>query len=145
MNDKKTSDLLNILNSIDNYSSLKSYISDTLDDTIQTSISDYFNNVCIEKNINKSDFISRAEIDRTYGYQILNGSKNPSRDNIIKLCLAAKLTLEESDRALAIGKASKLYPKVIRDTFLIFAINNKLSIMDTNILLDDNGQAILSK
>lgn len=142
MNDKKTSELLSILNSIDNYKSLKNYISNDLN-ARELTISEYLLNLCIEKNISKSTLILNADIDRTYGYQILNGSKNPSRNNIIKLCLALKLTLEEADRALTIAKEGKLYPKVIRDTFLIFAINNKLSVLDTNILLEENGQDTL--
>lgn len=143
MKNKQTTELLNILNSIDDYKSLKTYINDTLDENNEITIASYFNNICEEKKISKSKLIADGDIDRTYGYQILNGSKNPSRDNIIKLALSAKLTLEETDRALTIGKEGKLYPKVIRDTFLIFAINNKLSILDTNILLDENGQAPL--
>lgn len=138
MNDKKTSELLNTLNSIDNYKSLKTYISKDLD-VKELTISEYLVNLCNKKGISKSTLIANADIDRTYGYQILNGSKNPSRNNIVKLCLSLQLTLDETDRALTIAKEGKLYPKVIRDTFLIFAINNKLSVLDTNILLEENG------
>ena len=142
MIDKKTSELLNTLNSIDNYKNLKTYISKDLD-VKELTISEYLVNLCNKNNISKSTLIANADIDRTYGYQILNGSKNPSRNNIIKLCLSLQLTLDETDRALTIAKEGRLYPKVIRDTFLIFAINNKLSVLDTNILLEENGQDIL--
>lgn len=142
MTNKNTSELLSVLNSIDNYKSLKNYISNDLS-AEELTISEYLCDFCNKKNISKSSLILNADIDRTYGYQILNGSKNPSRNNIIKLCLALKLSLEETDRALTIAKEGKLYPKVIRDTFFIFAINNKLSVVDTNILLEENGQDTL--
>lgn len=103
MIDKKTSELLNTLNSIDNYKSLKTYISKDLD-IKELTISEYLVNLCNKKDISKSTLIANADIDRTYGYQILNGSKNPSRDNIVKLCLSLQLTLEETDRALTIAK-----------------------------------------
>lgn len=142
MKNKNTTELLSILNSINNPSRLKDYISNSLEENSIT-IAEFFNNICSSKNISKSKLISEADIDRTYGYQILNGSKNPSRDNIIKLSIAAKLTLEETDRALTIGKYGKLYPKKVKDSIIIFAINNKLSLLDVNILLDENGEAYL--
>lgn len=144
MIEKKTSELLDILNSIDDCHKLNKYVSNELNNNNTITIPKLFDKICKEKHLSKSTLINNAEIDRTYGYQILNGSKNPSRDNIIKLCLSAQLTLEETEHALIAGNVRKLYAKDIRDTFLIFAINNKISVLDTNILLDENNQKTLS-
>ena len=50
MIDKKTSELLNTLNSIDNYKNLKTYISKDLD-VKELTISEYLVNLCNKKNI----------------------------------------------------------------------------------------------
>ena len=87
----------------------------------------------------------KSEIDRTYAYQILNGTKpNPGRDKIIKLCIAGELSVKETTRALEIAKAGILYPREKRDAIILFAINNKLSVQDTNMLLDSYDLDILN-
>lgn len=91
-----------------------------------------------------AELIERAHLQRNYGYQILNGTKRPGRDKVIALCLALHLSFEETQRALTISKEGILYPKNLRDSVLIFSIHQKLSVMDTNALLDERGEAPLS-
>lgn len=40
-----------------------------------------------EKNIQRSELIRRLNLERTYGYQILNGTRVPTRIHIIKIGL----------------------------------------------------------
>ncbi|WP_416906597.1 helix-turn-helix domain-containing protein [Paraclostridium sordellii] len=91
--------------------------------------------MCKEKGISKSDLIKNAEIDRTYGYQILNGTKKPSRDKLLKLCISASLDIQESNKALKLGNVGQLYPKNPRDSIIIFGINKKLNLFQIDELL----------
>lgn len=135
MNEKKTSELLSVLNSIKNPSKLSHYINDTINDFNSIDLVNYFEDICNKQNIKKSILINNSGINRTYGYQILNGSKRPSRDKIIQLCIGAKLTLEQTQRALTLGGVSNLYPKNSRDSIIIFAINRVSTIIEINELL----------
>ncbi|GAA0069078.1 hypothetical protein UT300003_06010 [Clostridium sardiniense] len=134
MNEKNTTELLDCLKNAKNIKELENYI-DSIDEYTYTDFAKYILNKCEEKGIKKSALINKADISRTYGYQILSGDKNPSRDKIIKLCISAKLNLDETERALAIAKVGKLYAKDPRDSALIFAINKGLSVADANEFL----------
>lgn len=140
---KDTIELFNILNTADSDSKLEDYLANTLKYVDQLSFVDYFNNIVNLKGLKKSQLIELSDIHREYAYQILNGSKKPSRDNILKLCFGGKLTLIETERALALGKASKLYVKDPRDSIVIFCINKGLDLINTNIYLEKNGLASL--
>ena len=80
----KTRDLENTLNNVQDQKALTQYIQ-TIQDISYDSFHEYFNQLIQEKNLNRSEIIERSEIERTYCYHILNGTKNPSRDKI--LCL----------------------------------------------------------
>jgi len=55
-------------------------------------------------DMSAAELISRAQIQRNYGYQILDGRRNPSRDKVIAFSLALHLDVNETQRALMIAK-----------------------------------------
>ena len=97
----------------------------------------YFNNLEKVKEKGTSEVCRLSGIERTYCYHILNGSKdNPGRDKIIRLCLAAQLSFEEAQGALKASGNGILYFRNKRDAIITYAINQSLSINETNDLLD---------
>ena len=84
-----------------------------------------------------------SNIQKNYGYQIFDGSKTPSRDKVIALALAMQLTLDEANRLLHLSNNGILYPKIKRDSIIIFGLENNQKIIDLNITLDDFGEAPL--
>ena len=135
MNENETVELMSILKNIDDESYLDEFVKITSTNFSDLSLPNFFQNICKEKGISKSDLIKNAEIDRTYGYQILNGTKNPSRDKLLKLCISASLDIEESNKALKLGNVGQLYPKNPRDSIIIFGINKKLNLFQIDELL----------
>ena len=73
-----------------------------------------------------------------------DGRRSPSRDKVISLCLALKLELPETQRALTLTKNGQLYSKNKRDSILIFAFGKKLSVIDTNVLLEEMNEPVLN-
>ncbi len=96
--------------------------------------------VLAEKKIKKADVIVKADVGYTYFYDILRGDKHPSRDTLIKLCLAMELSVEETQKVLYTYDWAYLYPQVKRDSIIIFALSNKLGIPQTNTLLESYRQ-----
>ncbi|CEN25377.1 Helix-turn-helix domain [[Clostridium] sordellii] len=135
MNENETVELMSILKNIDDESYLDEFVKITSNNFSDLSLPNFFQNICKEKGISKSDLIKNAEIDRTYGYQILNGTKKPSRDKLLKLCISASLDIEESNKALKLGNVGQLYPKNPRDSIIIFGINKKLNLFQIDELL----------
>lgn len=140
----KTMELLNILNNVDSLEKLEEYLDNTLKTVPELTVANYFQCICEDRKIKKSSLIQDANLSKSYFYQILNGEKNPSRDTIIKLSLALKLNLDETNTVLKIGKSSALYAKNQRDSIIIFAINKGYSVMDTDGALYNMGLDVLA-
>lgn len=138
----ETEELLKRLNNSRDLESLSNYL-DNIEDVVPHSISDYLKIILKDKKMTPSDVIKRSRIERTYCYQILNGRKKPGRDKLIAIALALSLDLNETQRLLETAKESVLYAKSKRDSVLIYALNNKMSVLDTNFLLNQYKEAEL--
>ena len=109
------------------------------------SFSDYFQKVLSEKGSGRSTAVGNSGIEVHYGYQILNGSKKPSRDKIICLCIGAGFSLKETQRALNFAEQGQLYPKRMRDAAIMLAINNGINnIWKVNDILSQYGLPLLA-
>lgn len=87
------------------------------------------------RKMSASEWITGTVISKTYGYQILRGERTPGRDILLRTALALQLSLKETQRLLAIGCCGALYPKVRRDAAVIFALNQKMTLLETEELL----------
>ncbi len=92
-----------------------------------------------EKKMNKSTLLSKTLLDRNYGYQILQGTRQPSKDKVIQLCLALNCNLEDTNRLLILSNNPVLYSKNKKDALFIYALSNKLTVMESNELIYSNG------
>ena len=104
----------------------------------------YFKEFMKREGLSKTNLVRGSGLDRTYGYQILNGLRHPSKDKLLALCIAGKMPLKEIQRVLKIGQTGVLYPKDPRDAVIILCINNKLySITEINNILEQKGFEII--
>lgn len=134
----KTGDLMNRLTSTESHEELDQYL-EQIRDKYPKDLSSYIKAILAEKGMSIADMQKRSCIDRTYIYQIMDGSKRPGRDKIIAMAIACRMTLPECQRALEIAQEGILYAKSRRDSVVIYAINNKMDIMDLNGLLEQYG------
>lgn len=137
MRNKETSELLNILNDINTFEALDKHLDTNLRKIDKQSFAKYFISLSENKGLKKNEILKTSQLSKSYFYQILDGSKNPSRDYILNLCISAKFSLEETNRGLSLGKSSHLYAKDLRDSILIFCINKGKTIIETNEILYD--------
>lgn len=103
------------------------------------SITNHFDMLLKKYGVNKNEAIERADIERSYGYQILRGTRDAKRDKYIRMAIGIGLDLEDTQRLLTIAKQGILYAKVMRDALLIFCINSKSNMMAIQTLLFDYG------
>lgn len=139
-----THELLKRLNAIDSVTALEEFVEHTSQYHLQLTFPAYLEMRRKKAGITPAQLIESAQIQRNYGYQILNGAKHPGRNKIIALCLALKLPFEEVQRALTIAREGILYPKNPRDSILIFCINKGLSVIESNELLDIRREKLLT-
>lgn len=132
---KSTSELLKI---IEKSNSIKEFVDDG--DIGPVTLPEYLNRLLIEKDLEKSDVIEKSGLQRVFGYKIFNGEKNPTKYKLLCLAFAFSLNLEETQRLLSIGRCANLYPRIRRDSIIIFAINKKISLIECNRMLYDLGE-----
>ena len=81
------------------------------------------------------EWMTAADVSKSYGYQILRGERVPGRDILLRTALALHLSVEEAQRLLTLGGCAALYPRLRRDAAVIFALNQSLSLLETESLL----------
>ena len=136
MDDKTTAELMKVLNSAKSQDDISTYIAQLDADLANAGVGVYLARKIEEYGLKNSDAFKRAGIERTYGYQILNGTRKPGRDKIVALGLACHFTLKEVQTALSISGEGTLYHKNRRDAVLIYCINQKKTVPDTRELLE---------
>ncbi len=137
MTNKRTDELLKNLHSS---TDINTYLKDNDTHITDIEFHDYLNQLLSERNLTKSSVINASNIQKNYGYQIFDGSKKPSRDKVLALALAMSLTLEDTNRLLHLSNNGILYPKLKRDSIIIFAIEKNYKLIYLNIMLDEMGE-----
>lgn len=89
-----------------------------------------------QTDIKKNTIIAKADIGYTYFYDIMRGAKHPSRDVIVKLCIAIEVPLKTCQKALDLYDWAPLSSTIRRDTVLIYAITHRLDLAETQSLLE---------
>lgn len=133
---KSTDELLEALN---NSTSIENFIQSEKEHLIDAPLHNYLNQLADEKNLKKSQVIHDAELNDIYGYQLFSGKRFPSRDKLLSLSFGMHLSLEETQQLLKYAGFSPLYAKNERDSILIWCINKKYSILQTNEVLYDHS------
>lgn len=140
---KTTDNLLKQLSDVSTVSELHKYTSAAAKAGYKLTFHEYLSDILNSSSLSARELIHRSGIQRNYAYQILNGTKRPGRNKVLSLCIAAGLTLDETQKALTIAGEAILYPKSKRDSILIFCINKKSSVQQTNELLYELNEDIL--
>ena len=143
MRNKQTERLLERLKNIKSQHELKEYLELSKSKGDPFKLSEYILELCTARGLKKNEIIRNADIYRTYGYEILNGKKLPSRDKLLQICIGNEFSLDEANRCLTIGKLGILYAKDPRDSIIIYALNNNLNLIATNIILDEHDFILL--
>lgn len=84
------------------------------------------NKYLAEKNASHADVIRLLNVERCYGYQLLNGKRVPTRVQLIKIGLILKLSFDEVQRMLKIGGKEILYARNVTDARVMYSIERGL-------------------
>ena len=87
--------------------------------------------------------IRRANLEKSFGHQLFSGKRKPSRDTVIQLAFAMRASVAQAQEMLKVARKSVLYPRIKRDTVIIYCLHNRVSLLDTEIILENLGLPIL--
>ena len=139
---KTTKELIESMQSSKDY---HSYLLNNKDEinSSRMKIDPALNVILVERGLKKADVIRKSGLDRYYAYQIFNGTKHPTRDKVIMLCISADMTFNEIQNLLKITGYAILYAKDRRDNVIIYGIKNKKNVVDINTILYELGLTLL--
>lgn len=109
--------------------------------TKTAAFSEYMRQKFREKGLLQQDVFLQADIPERYGYKLISMEKHTKqRDIIIRICYAAKFTLEETQTSLHLYRMPELYPEFPRDALIMVAFNDRPGdVIDLNSVLKKNG------
>ena len=121
---------------------LKDFLSRNADDLIRSEhpFTDYMRVKLKEKGILQQDVFLAADLPERYGYKLISEQKHTTqRDTILRLCLAARFDLNETDEALILYGMAPLHARIPRDAVFIVAFQNRVyDIHDVDAILREN-------
>ena len=91
--------------------------------------------LCTERETARERVIQRAQIERSYGHQLFNGTRRPSRDKVIQLAFGVGLDLRQTQELLKIAEQSPLVPQVKRDAAILYCVLHQLPLDEAQKLL----------
>ncbi len=94
------------------------------------------NALCREKGAVPEQVIRRAQIDRSYGHQLFNGTRKPSRDKVLQLAFGLGLDVDQTQKLLRLAGKNPLYPRLRRDVVVLFALGKSMSLFEVQELLE---------
>ena len=110
-----------------------------LEDFLDEDIRVFFDELLYETGQKKSEIIQKANIPRTYGYQLMEGRRRGKRDYYILIAIAMGLDLTDTQRMLAVTHCGALHALIKRDAAIIFAINHHYDNLRTYDFMEALG------
>lgn len=107
------------------------------------SIHEYMMQILGEKQLTVKDVIDRLCLERSYGYQIFNGRRKPTRIILLRFALLMKMNLEQTQNLLKIGGKEGLYPRIRFDSALIYGLEHGYDFEQMEDLLSEMGEKSL--
>ena len=100
----------------------------------------YLTDLLHQRGLTVQDVVVGCNLDRSYGYQLFNGTRRPTRNFLLRLALLLRLSDEEAQRLLNIAGRQPLYVRRRRDAAVLYALSHGLTVEETEELLEDIGE-----
>lgn len=98
-------------------------------------LTDYLRRLLAEHGMTVIQAIRRCNLDRSYGYQLFNGTRRPTRDMLLNLAVHLELSEEETQRLLKLAGRPVLYARNRRDAAILYCLSHRLSPAEAGELL----------
>jgi len=124
---------------------LHSFMADYDDVFITNDFCAHLKALCAQRQVSCAQVIRSCGIDRTYGYQLFSGVRQPSRDKVIQLAFGFPLSIDETQELLRIAGKSPLYPKIKRDAAILYCLRHRVAFCDAQTTLQELNLPLLGR
>ena len=100
----------------------------------------YLNGLLQEHHLTVQDIVVHCNLDRSYGYQLFNGTRKPTRNFLLRLALLLKLEETVAQRLLNLAGRQPLYARTRRDAAILYSLSHGLTMEEAETLLADLGE-----
>ena len=101
-------------------------------------LAEYLAQLLREKKLNRAEVIAKSYLEKVYAYHIFAGRKvKTSRSKILSLAVAMGLTPKEAQHLLYYAGLEQLYVRNSWDSVIWYALENHLTVPETNELLNN--------
>ncbi len=128
-----------LLEDIKGASSYSKFVNKNKSSLIDDNIKKALGEIIFARNLEIQEFADKVGISKAFAYQILNGSRRPTRDKLIVIGLKLFVTIDELNNLLLSAGKKRLYAKNKRDAAVIYAITHNITLQKLNKLLKDEG------
>lgn len=136
---KSTEELLSL---IQKASDIEYYIKENESEMLSLSLDVYLSKLLEEKNLKIADVMAKSE-QGDYIYKVFKNQRKASRDILISIAIGMGLDINQAQKLLRISKNARLDPREKRDSVIIYAITNNISVCGLNDILYDIGERTL--
>ncbi|MDE7220464.1 MAG: helix-turn-helix domain-containing protein [Oscillospiraceae bacterium] len=98
-------------------------------------LSGYLRELLRERGLTAGEAIRRCNLDRSYGYQLFNGTRRPTRDMLLVLSFQLRLGEQQAQRLLKLAGRPVLYARNRRDAALLYGLGHRLTLAQAEELL----------
>lgn len=134
-NPKTKEELLSELMSLKDPENLSKFLEDNKKSLDSYNALRFFESCWIKYGfVTQAQVIKKSELGHN-AYHYLDGRKKLTRNRAICLSLAVGMDIDETNTFLQYLGLAQLYVRNSRDVMLIYAINQKMSVHDTNTML----------
>ena len=124
---------------------LKSFMADYDGVFVTEDFATHLKELCAARYLSCAQVIHSCGIDRTYGYQLFSGVRQPSRDKVIQLAFGFPLSIEETQELLRIAGKSPLYPKIKRDAAILYCLRHRVGFCDVQATLQELNLPLIGR
>ena len=97
-----------------------------IEENTPPALSEYIIECMTEKGIKRSELIRALNMDRNYGYQILNGTRSPTRRQLIHIGLFLGLSVYQVQKMLTLGERDSLYVRRPEDAKIVHCLEHHM-------------------
>lgn len=134
---KSTNELMNLIKKAPREEFVDSLKEENMD------ISGMMKDILAEKQVEIKRAIDLLLLEASYGYQIFNGRRKPTRIILLRFAIIFELNLEETQQLLKMGQKQELYPRIRFDAAVIYGIEHHYSVEEVEDLLSEVGEKSL--
>lgn len=97
-----------------------------------TPLNEYLAHAMATANVTPQELAVLIDVERSTLYRLLSGERLTSRNVLLRIALALRFTLAETQTLLLVGERAQLFQIQPRDSLIIFSIEHQYTLKETD-------------